>query len=77
MGKMGYIHYLCEADNRKELIEEVGSIEMADSLLASHREIRIAQEMIKMWDGLEENNISFNELNEMVNNSIKEIDKDK
>jgi len=33
--------------------------------------------MIKMWDGLEENNISFNELNEMVNNSIKEIDKDK
>ena len=40
MGKMGYIHYLCENNDRKELIEELGSTEMADGFLQAHQEMR-------------------------------------
>ena len=65
MGKMGYIHYLCEADNRKELIEELGSIEMADGFLRAHKEIR-----------LKKDSNAFSKLNEIVDKSIKIVEKD-
>ena len=61
MGKMGYIHYLCEQGNRKELIEELGSTKMADGFLEAHKEMRNKA-----------NTVAFGKLNEIVDNSIKE-----
>ena len=65
MGKMGYIHYLCENNNRKELIEELGSTEMADGFLRAHKEIR-----------LRANDKAFKVLNGIVDESIKETKQD-
>ena len=39
MGKMSRISYLCETDNLKELIEEVGT-ELAEGFLRAHKEMR-------------------------------------
>ena len=63
MGRMGYIHYLCENDDRKELIEELGSTKMADGFLEAHREMR-----------LQTNNKAFDKLNEIVDESVKEVE---
>tara|TARA_Y100000034_G_C6614053_1_gene267531 strand:- start:286 stop:561 length:276 start_codon:yes stop_codon:yes gene_type:complete len=65
MGKMGYIHYLCEKDDRDGLIEELGSIEMADGFLRAHKEIRLKQD-----------SQAFGKLNEMVDKSVKEVEQD-
>ena len=62
---MGYIHYLCEQGNRKELIEELGSIRMADGFLQAHREMRE-----------QEDNKAFGKLNEIVDESLKEVKQD-
>jgi len=40
MGKMSWISYLCETGNRKALIEEVGSIEVANEFLEAHSIMR-------------------------------------
>ena len=39
MSKMSWISHLCETNNRKGLIEEVG-IEMADGFLEAHNTMR-------------------------------------
>ncbi len=39
MSKMSWISHLCETNNRKELIEEVG-IDMADGFLEAHKKMR-------------------------------------
>ena len=59
MGRMSYIHYLCEKEDRKGLIEEVG-IEMADGFLEAHKEMR-----------LQKNNPAFDTLNKIVDESLK------
>ena len=61
MGKMSYIHHLCETDNKKELIEELGSTRMAEGFLEAHKEMR-----------LQKNNKAFGKLNEIVDDSIDE-----
>ncbi len=61
MGKMSYIHHLCETNNKKELIEELGSTQMADGFLEAHKEMRGARE-----------SVAFGKLNEIVDNSIDE-----
>tara|TARA_R100000656_G_scaffold11363_1_gene12095 strand:- start:344 stop:619 length:276 start_codon:yes stop_codon:yes gene_type:complete len=65
MGKMGYIHYLCETDNRKELIEEVGSTEIADQFLFAHKQIRLRKD-----------EAAFDKLNEIVDDTIEEVKDD-
>ena len=65
MGKMGYIHHLCETNNRKELIEEVGNIEMADGFLQAHKEMRSKTD-----------DRAYNSLNKLVDKSIEEAEKD-
>jgi len=61
MGKMSYIHYLCETNNKKELIEELGSTRMAEGFLQAHKRIRN-----------EANTSAFGKLNELVDKSIDE-----
>ena len=61
MSKMGYIHHLCETNNKKELIEELGSIQMAEGFLEAHKEMRNKKY-----------NKAFGKLNEIVNESIDE-----
>ena len=39
MSKMSWISHLCETNNRKELIKEVG-IDMADGFLEAHKQMR-------------------------------------
>ena len=58
---MSYIHHLCETDNKKELIEELGSTRMAEGFLEAHKEMR-----------LQKNNKAFGKLNEIVDDSIDE-----
>lgn len=40
MSAMGYIHYLCETNNLKELIEEVGNDEVAKQFMDAHKQMR-------------------------------------
>ena len=61
MSKMSYIHHLCETNNKKELIEELGSTQMAEGFLEAHKEMRNKA-----------NTVAFGKLNEIVDNSIKE-----
>ena len=61
MGKMSYIHYLCENNNKKELIEELGSTRMAEGFLEAHKEIRTKAKTP-----------AFEKLNELVDKSIDE-----
>ena len=65
MGKMSYIHHLCETNNKKELIEELGSTQMAEGFLEAHKEMRNKK-----------HNKAFAKLNEIVDNSIKEHKKE-
>ena len=58
---MSYIHHLCETDNKKELIEELGSTRMAEGFLEAHKEMRF-----------QKNNKAFGKLNEIVDDSIDE-----
>ena len=57
---MSYIHHLCETDNKKELIEELGSTRMAEGFLEAHKEMRNKKY-----------NKAFGKLNEIVDDSIK------
>jgi len=59
MGKMSYIHYLCEKEDRNGLIEEVGT-DMADGFLEAHKTIRKNKE-----------NKAYKKLNEIVDKSLK------
>ena len=61
MGKMSYIHHLCETDNKKELIEELGSTRMAEGFLEAHKEMRDKADTV-----------AFGKLNELVDNSLDE-----
>ncbi len=61
MGKMSYIHHLCETNNKKELIEELGSTQMADGFLEAHKEMRDKA-----------NTVAFGKLNELVDDSLDE-----
>ena len=61
MGKMSYIHHLCETNNKKELIEELGSTEMADGFLEAHKQMRNKK-----------HNKAFAVMNKIVDKSIKE-----
>jgi len=61
MGKMSYIHHLCETNNKKALVEELGSTRMAEGFLEAHKEMRNKKY-----------NKAFGKLNEIVNDSINE-----
>jgi hypothetical protein len=61
VGKMSYIHHLCETNNKKELIEELGSTQMADGFLKAHKEMRNGRE-----------SVAFGKLNELVDDSLDE-----
>ena len=61
MSKMSYIHHLCETNNKKGLIEELGDVLMAEGFLDAHKEMRNARETV-----------AFGKLNEIVDNSIEE-----
>tara|TARA_R110002012_G_scaffold320710_1_gene545083 strand:- start:274 stop:528 length:255 start_codon:yes stop_codon:yes gene_type:complete len=61
MGRMSYIHHLCETDNKKGLIEELGSTRMAEGFLEAHREMRGQM-----------GSVTFGKLNEIVDDSINE-----
>jgi hypothetical protein len=61
MGKMSYIHHLCETDNKKGLIEELGSTRMAEGFLEAHKEMRDKA-----------NTVAFGKLNELVDDSLDE-----
>ena len=58
---MSYIHHLCETDNKKELIEELGSTRMAEGFLEAHKEMRNKKY-----------NKAFGKLNEIVDDSIND-----
>ena len=58
---MSYIHHLCETNNKKALIEELGSTQMADGFLEAHKEMRDKRE-----------SVTFGKLNELVDKSISE-----
>ena len=64
MSKMSYIHHLCETNNEKELIEELGSVEMAKGFIEAHNEMRNARETV-----------TFGKLNEIVDKSLKQYKK--
>ena len=63
MGKMSYIHHLCETNNKKELIEELGSTQMAEGFLEAHKELRNKADTV-----------AFGKLNELVDNSLDEYE---
>ena len=58
---MSYIHHLCETNNKKELIEELGSTQMAEGFLEAHKEMRNKADTV-----------AFGKLNELVDNSLEE-----
>ena len=59
MSKMGYIAYLAENNMRDELIEEVGSIRMADGFIQASKQIEKNKEnkAYKVLYGLQQENI--------------------
>ncbi len=61
MGKMSWISHLCETNNRKQLIEEVG-IELADGFLEAHNKMRENR-----------NNPAYHKLNEIHDEMQKEV----
>ena len=65
MGKMSWISYLCESDNREALIEEVG-VELADGFLHAHNQMRNNRD-----------NPAYNKLNEIHDEMQKEVKNDK
>jgi len=60
---MSYIHHLCETNNKKELIEELGSTQMAEGFLEAHKEMRNKA-----------HTVAFGKLNELVDNSLDEYE---
>ena len=66
MGRMSYIHYLCEIKDRKALMEEVGSEEMANGFLEAHDVMRNNKDKEE-----------YKQLNHIVDKSITEyLDKE-
>jgi hypothetical protein len=63
MGRMSYIHHLCETNNKKELIEELGSTRMAEGFLQAHKELRSKADTV-----------AFGKLNELVDSSLEEYE---
>ncbi len=61
MSKMGWISYLCETGNKKELIEEVG-IELAEGFLKAHNQMRENKE-----------NPAYDKLNEIHDEMQREV----
>ena len=61
MGKMSYIHYLCERRDKDALVEETGSETIANHFIEAHRVMRE-----------ERDNPEWAELNELADKSIKE-----
>jgi hypothetical protein len=63
MSKMGYIAYLAENNMRDELIEEVGSIRMADGFIQASKQIEKNKEnkAYKVLYGLQQENIKEGE----------------
>jgi hypothetical protein len=61
MGKMSYIHYLCEKENLKELIEEVGSEVIAKQFIDAHRIMRENRDTV-----------AFKNLNKIADEGIQE-----
>ena len=61
MSKMAWISYLCETDNKKELIEEVG-IELAEGFLKAHNQMRENK-----------NNPAYDKLNEIHDEMQREV----
>ena len=64
MSKMSYIHYLCENNNRKELLAELGDDTIVDAFLAAHKELKTNK-------GAE-----FDVLRDIVKKSIKVAEND-
>ena len=62
MGKMSWISYLCETGNRKALVEEVGSVEIANEFLDAHIIMRNNKE-----------NPAYQKLNEIHDEMQKEV----
>tara|TARA_B100001250_G_C19790514_1_gene786266 strand:+ start:194 stop:412 length:219 start_codon:yes stop_codon:yes gene_type:complete len=58
---MGWISYLCETGNKKELIEEVG-IELAEGFLKAHNQMRENKE-----------NPAYDKLNEIHDEMQREV----
>ena len=63
MSKIGYISYLAENNMRDELIEEVGSIEMADGFIEASKQIKENKEnkAYKVLYNLQQENIKEGE----------------
>ena len=61
MGKMSYIHYLCEKENLEELTEEVGSSIVAEQFIEAHRIMRENRE-----------SKAFKNLNRIADEGLKE-----
>jgi len=63
MGKMSYIHYLCEKENLEELTEEVGSSIIAQQFIEAHRVMRENRE-----------SKAFKNLNRIADEGLKEYE---
>jgi len=62
MSKMSWISYLCETGNRKALVEEVGSVEIANEFLDAHIIMRNNKE-----------NPAYQKLNEIHDEMQKDV----
>jgi len=65
MGKMSRISYLCETDNMKELIEEVGT-ELAHGFMLAHKEMRSTRNDPAFTAGYRQLRQTFSKLNEIT-----------
>lgn len=65
MSAMGYIHYLCETENMKELVEEVGNYTIAEQFMDAHKQMRENR-----------NKKEYSVLNEITDKSIEKYKKD-
>jgi len=63
MGKMSYIHYLCEKQDEDGLLEETGSEHLAKHFLKAHQNMRENKD-----------NPEFKVLNKIVDKSIEEYE---
>ena len=65
MSAMGYIHYLCETENMKDLVEEVGNYTIAEQFMDAHKQMRENREKKE-----------YSVLNEITDESIKKYKQD-
>ena len=65
MGKMSRISYLCETDNMKELIEEVGT-ELAHGFMLAHKKMRSKINDPAFTAGYRQLRQTFSKLNEIT-----------